>query len=266
MNQPCTVSVVIPCFNHGEFLPEAVASVLAAGRPDLEVIVVDDGSTDARTALETDHLVAQRVHVIRQENKGLAAARNTGIAAAHGIYIFPLDADDHLRSGWIDRGIEILNARSGVGVVYGDAQRFGARTGRWRVGPFSLDGLLELNFIHASALYRRTVWEQNHGYDDRIPAEEDWDFWLGALEHGWQFSYLPEVFFEYRQSAESMITRAKANKPEIDSFIAKKHAFLYRRRSIELSKERTSIKASSRNLYQLLKRNLRQRFTNENPK
>jgi glycosyltransferase involved in cell wall biosynthesis len=76
MTNSCKVSMVIPCFNHGEFLAEAVASVTGIVRDDVELIVVDDGSTDERTRRELDKLVAQGIKVVRQENKGLAVARN----------------------------------------------------------------------------------------------------------------------------------------------------------------------------------------------
>src|ERR1035437_6556084 len=109
MTKSCKVSVVMPCFNHGEFLAEAVASVTGIGRDDVELIVVDDGSRDERTRREVDKLVAQGIKVIRQENKGLAAARNAGILASQGEYIFPLDADDRMRTGWINQGIRILD-------------------------------------------------------------------------------------------------------------------------------------------------------------
>ena len=76
------VSVVIPNYNHGEFLPEAIASVASMSHGQVEVIVVDDGSTDERTRREVDNVEASGIHVIRQPNKGLAAARNAGIAAS----------------------------------------------------------------------------------------------------------------------------------------------------------------------------------------
>ena len=98
----------MPCFNHGEFVQEAVESVTRLGRDDLELIVVDDGSTDEHTRREMDAVAARGIKVIRQENKGLAAARNAGVAAAQGEYIFPLDADDRLRSGWWEQGTSIL--------------------------------------------------------------------------------------------------------------------------------------------------------------
>src|SRR5580700_8143551 len=109
------VSVVIPCFNHGEFLPEAVASVAQIGRDDVQLIVVDDGSSDERTGQELRKVMAQGINVIRQDNEGLAGARNAGILASQGKYIFPLDADDHLRAGWIEHGITILDSDPQVG-------------------------------------------------------------------------------------------------------------------------------------------------------
>ena len=111
MSKPVKVSVIMPCFNHGEFVQEAVESVTRLGRDDLELIVVDDGSTDERTRREMDALSARGINVIRQENKGLAGARNAGVLAAQGEYIFPLDADDRLRSGWLEQGTQ----HSGLG-------------------------------------------------------------------------------------------------------------------------------------------------------
>ena len=109
MGKRVKVSVIMPCFNHGEFVQEAVESVTRAGRDDLELVVVDDGSTDERTRREMDALSARGINVIRQENKGLAGARNAGVLAAQGEYIFQLDADDRLRSGWLDEGTGILD-------------------------------------------------------------------------------------------------------------------------------------------------------------
>jgi glycosyltransferase involved in cell wall biosynthesis len=249
MSQSSKVSVVIPCFNHGEFLPEAVASVTKAKRDDMELIVVDDGSTDEQTRKEIDAICRQGIHVIRQENKGLSEARNAGIAESHGEYIFPLDADDRMLPGWIDRGIKILDANPRVGVVCGDTKLFGAKTGRWPGGPFDLERLLERNYIPASALYRRSVWEQNNGYDvTMLQGFEDWDFWLSAVEHGWQFEYLPEVFFEYRKANESMLTRAIAFEQETEAFVAKKHGALYRQAWLAHATERRSIKRIFRRL------------------
>jgi glycosyltransferase involved in cell wall biosynthesis len=259
------ISVIMPCFNHGEFLAEAVASVKKIDRDDIELIVVDDGSTDELTRKEMDNLCAQGIKVIRQENKGLAGARNAGVTAAQGEYIFPLDADDRMRSGWIEAAIEILDSDPHVGVVHGDTQCFGTETGRWCGGPFDSERLLTRNYIPCSALYRRTIWEQNNGYQSGMPVQglEDWDFWLGAYERGWRFAYLPEVFFDYRRAEQSMITRMAGFEDQVDEFVAKKHGLLYRQAWLSMVNERRSIKWTVRHLGKLLRTRLKQRFNSD---
>lgn len=260
MSSP-NISVIIPCFNHGEYLPEAVASVTALKRDDAELIVVNDGSTDERTGKEMEALAAQGIQVIRQENKGLSAARNAGILASQGKYILPLDADNHLRSGLIEQGMRILDANPQVGVVYGDAEYIGARTGRWQVGAFDRDKLLEWNCIDACALYRRAVWEQNGGYDSRmVHGLEDWDFWLGALEHGWQFAYVPEVVFEYRVAQESMLTRSHVRVRQNEQFVATKHGLLYRQAWQQRGYQQESVKWACRNLARVLRSRLKKKI------
>ena len=262
MTKSCKVSVVIPCFNHGEFLPEAVASVTNINRDDIESIVVDDGSTDERTRKEIDALPPLGIRVVRQENKGLAAARNAGILVSRGKYILPLDADNHLRSGYIEHGIRILDANPPVGVVYGDAEFVGVRSGRWYVGAFNRDRLLQWNYIDACAIFRRSIWEQNGGYDSTMPVQgyEDWDFWLSALERGWQFAYVPEVLFDYRTAHDSMITRTKGFESQIEAFVAMKHSLLYRQACAQIANQQESLKWTLRNFCRLLNSRLRQRF------
>jgi glycosyltransferase involved in cell wall biosynthesis len=258
----CAISVVIPCFNHGEFLPEAVASVQNAKRDDVELIVVDDGSTDERTRKEMDALAGRGIRVLRQDNKGLAAARNAGIAASTGEYILPLDADNRVRLRFFERGKRILGSDRKVGVVYGDAQFIGERTGRWQVGPFDSGQLMRWNYIDACAIYRRKVWEQIGGYDGTMPVQgfEDWDFWLGALEYGWEFAYVPEILFDYRVAKESMITHARRFEAEIRKFATHKHGELYRRGWEQLEFEHRSVRATARNLRRLIKLRLKRKL------
>lgn len=262
MTHPVKVSVIIPCFNHGEFLPEAVASVTSIPRNDVELIVVDDGSTDERTAKEMAALAARGIRVIRQENKGLAAARNTAIRASTAPYILPLDADDRLRPGYIEHGIRILDAKPKVGVVYGDGQLFGTTNERWHVRPFNLNRMLEENQIQACAVFRRVVWDQNGGYDGTMPVQgyEDWDFWLGAAEHGWQFAYVPEILFEYRKAEESMLTRGRKSAQQVADFVAAKHTSLYRQAFLQLAFEHGSGTATLRNLQRIVKTRIKQKL------
>jgi glycosyltransferase involved in cell wall biosynthesis len=254
MSDSSKLSVVIPCFNHGGFLAEAAASVTSVKRSDIELIVVDDGSTDERTLEEVDALIAQGIRVVRQQNKGLAGARNAGILASNGEYILPLDADNRLHPAYIEHGIRILDSNPQVGVVYGDAQYIGIYEGRWRVGPFDRNRLLEANYIDACAAYRRSIWEQNRGYDGTMPVQgaEDWDFWLSTLEHGWQFAYVPEILFDYRVAEQSMLTRIRGFEQELEDFLATKHGILYRRAWLQTLQEGRSAKVTFHRLRSLL--------------
>jgi len=270
MTKSPKISVIVPCFNHGEFLPEAVASVTSMNRDDVELIVVDDGSTDERTRKEMDVLEATGIFVIRQEHKGLAAARNAGISASRGEYILPLDADNRIRPAYIEHGIRVLDANPKVGVVYGDQYRIphnGANDprrplGRASPGPLLPSRLMACNYIDACAVYRRVIWEQNGGYDATMPFQglEDWDFWLGALEHGWEFHYVPQILFDYRVSGDSMITRTYDRDAEIHAFLGNKHGRLYRDAWAELAVEHESGKATFRNLRRLIKLRIAQKL------
>jgi len=154
-----------------------------------------------------------------------------------------------------------LDSQPRLGVVYGDAECFGCLTGTWRVGPFSAEHLLRENFIHASALYRRVIWEQNGGYDGTMPVQglEDWDFWVGAFERGWQFVYIPTIFFEYRQAPGSMIVRARGYAEAVEEFVAKKHGPLYREAWLQQGNQQQSVRFVARQLGDLLKLRLKQK-------
>lgn len=212
MDRP-KVSVVITCFNLGAYLEEALASV--PQRPDVEVIVVDDGSTDPGTVRVLDGLDPQRCTMVRQSNMGLAKARNNGIRLAKGAYYIPLDADNRLRPEMVEQGIAVLDARPEVDIVYGDAQYFGERDARWTVGPFDLALMIERNRIDACAVVRRTLWERLGGYDERMPVMgyEDWDLWLRSAVAGARFHYEPIIFFDYRVRGGSMLTSTMRNRP-----------------------------------------------------
>lgn len=240
MKKPPTVSVVIPCFNHGEYLPEAVASVEATGRDDVELIVVDDGSTDECTLREMDQLAGRGVHVIRQKNLGLAAARNAGIRAARGEFILPLDSDNRIRESYVVEGARLLRESSDVGVVYGDADYFGGRVGTWSVPRFDLVQLAKGNYIDACALYRKSVWESIRGYDEKMPRMgwEDWDFWLRAAVRGWGFAHLDAIAFDYRVRPGSMIEGTNRHVEELVAYIFGKPENVAVRELRELGLER----------------------------
>jgi glycosyltransferase involved in cell wall biosynthesis len=223
------LSVVIPCYNHGQFLVDAVASVERTATERCELVIVNDGSTQPRT-LEVLNILRQAGYcIIDQANGGLAAARNSGISAARGRYILPLDADNRLSPGFIASAIRVLDAEPQIGVVYGDRLDFGARSGRAHVPGFDINALLHSNFIDACAVYRREIWQSCGGYDAEAAVLEDWDFWIAAAKAGWRFCRLSDVTFEYRVRPNSMMATAGQDRQSSSrEYIVRKHHALYR--------------------------------------
>ncbi len=209
------VSVVIPCYAQAEYLRFAVESVLLQRYQDWELVIVDDGSPDDTAEVAARLIEAQpgrAMRLIRQQNAGLAAARNAGIAAARGGYILPLDSDDALDADYLARTVAILEGNPEVSIVCTNAALFGAEQGIWVTEPeLPLPQLLAFNRFNYCSLYRREVWEAVGGYQPAMTVGyEDWDFWIGAKEHGFRALHLPEPLFFYRTKAESMLTKAKA--------------------------------------------------------
>ncbi|WP_254566307.1 glycosyltransferase [Oscillatoria sp. HE19RPO] len=226
------VSVIIPCYNQGEFVLEAIASVESCQDPVYEILIVNDGSTSPVTQKVLNYLQEKGYQVINQSNQGLAAARNTGIKKAQGRYILPLDADNKIKPAYITEAVEILDEQPEVGVVYGNAELFGEKTGIVEVPDFDINRLVAGNYIDACAVFRRTVWQDCGGYDSQIPQKlgyEDWDFWLGVAEKGWQFHHVSEVMYEYRFRANSMVSACNIpeNRRELFRYICSKHIGLY---------------------------------------
>ncbi len=204
------VSIVIPCYNHGAMLREALASIEQVRNENLlEVIIVDDGSSDAETIRILKEAAQAGYCAMAQSNRGSGAARNTGIRLAKGEFILPLDSDNQLRDIYFNEGVSVLRRNSSVGVVYTDAEYFGERSGRWYVSDFNLLSLIRMNFIDTCALYRKELWEEVGGYDEHKPLSgwEDWDFWLRAAAHGGTFVHLSKIGFDYRVRADSQLVQ-----------------------------------------------------------
>jgi glycosyltransferase involved in cell wall biosynthesis len=221
-----TVSVVIPCFDLGRYLPAAVASVRAQTREAAELVIVDDGSTDPRTLDELERCRAEGVWVLRTSNQGASAARNHGIAAASSDYVVCLDADDELRPAFLERTTEALERSPGAAVAATHVEFFGASTGSWRPGGHSVVAMLARNCIPSASLFRRACWEEVGGYGD-LPACQDWDFFLSMVERGWTWVVVPETLYRYRQRNGSLSAHREANRRAIVAQLLERHRRTY---------------------------------------
>jgi len=202
------VSVVIPCFDAGQYLDEAVQSALEQTWADLEVIIVDDGSTDANTLRLLETANWPRTRIFHQSNAGPSAARNRAIGEAHGEYILPLDADDTIEPTYVEKAIAVLDSHPEVGCVYCKAMKFGAESGPWDLPPYRLEELAIDNVIFVTALFRKADWRTIGGFDERLRhGVEDYDFWVKMVASGKSVVQLDEFLFNYRVQEKSRTTR-----------------------------------------------------------
>ena len=200
------VSVVIPCFNYGHLVADAIQSALEQTFPDLEIIVVEGGSSSdesrAKLAEATRRLASPRLRVIWQDRPYRAGAnRNTGISHARGKYICCLDADDRLAPTYIEKAVFVLD--QGYDVVSPALRFFGKRSDVWTPHEKpTLDMLLEGNQVVTCALFRKALWKKAGGYRDSNPAtghlHEDWLFWVRLAALGARFLNIREPLFHYR--------------------------------------------------------------------
>ena len=202
-----TVGVVITTYNHAHFLDDALASVRNQTRAADAVVVVDDGSSDHPEA------VAARfptVRVIRQPNRGLAAARNAGMAALDTAYVIFLDADDRLEPSAIEAGLACFMRVPDSGFVYGghryidaDGQQIGERFEPPGEQPYLQ--LLRGNFVamHGTVMYRRELLLAEGGFDERLRRCEDYDVFL-RMARRYPMTGYPDLVAAYRLHGENM--------------------------------------------------------------
>lgn len=199
------VSVVIPAYNAEIFLADAVQSVLQQTWRDLEVVIVNDGSTDSTLALaERFRAGDSRVRVVDKSNGGLSSARNAGIAESSGDLICFLDADDVLLPDKLERQVRFLDDFPGCDLVYSDYYiGDGELTPIWlesvRPGLLRMDQwlLYRNRFAPMSPLLRARLVAAIGEFDQTLRAAEDWDYWIRAAQLG-RFSYLPGAVAVYR--------------------------------------------------------------------
>ena len=193
------ISVVIPCYNHGEFLLETLDSVQAQTCTDYEVIIVNDGSTDPLTIKLLQMLDQPKTKVVHIVNKGVSAARNLAITDAQGDYILTLDADDNIAPTYLEKAVAVLDLRSDVGVVFGERLMFGEREGCFPLPAYDPQRILVENLIYPAAVFRKVDWQNVGGYNEAMRRGwEDWDFWIALSRLNKVVVKLPEILFFYR--------------------------------------------------------------------
>ena len=227
------MSVIIPCFNYGKYIEEAVDSVLAQTWMDLEIIIVDDGSTDAHTRDVLSRLDRPKTRIIYQQNKKLPAARNNGIKTAAGKYICCLDADDILAPSYLEKCIVKMEYEH-LDVCYSNLKMFGDDDAVWRTSDrFLVKTLMRANAATVASVFRRSVWEAVGGYNEHmVMGYEDWDFWLKLCEAGARGAKIDEDLFLYRKHGVSMIDESQKKHDIVFGMLKENHGMLFSDRSL----------------------------------
>ncbi len=233
------ISVIIPCYNQGRYLYEALESVVKQTYQNFEVIIVNDGSTDNTQEVAEEFI---RIHpqyqikLIAQANSGQPAIpRNRGISEAKGEYILPLDADDMIAPTMLEECLNLLETNTSVAIAYSDRQDFGESTQLICAGNYDFSKLIHANHISYCALYRKTVWENIGGYRTNVKGCEDWDFWIAAGIRGYFGYRIPKPLFKYRNNHTGLYQEVVRNYKKIFAQIIINNREAYKREEFSVS-------------------------------
>ncbi len=215
---PPLVSIIIPCHNQGRYLAEAVSSSLDQTYRNVEILVVDDGSTDDTARVMEDFVTDSRVRFFRQPNQGPSVARNNGVANSRGEFLNFLDADDTIAPRKVERQVPVLIADSGLGFAYCDITHIdeegtiveerkasSVANGRTQLSGDIFDQLFAGGYFPPhSPLVRRSAFDRVGGFDPALRGCCDWDLWLRLAAQGFTAHYLDERLASYRLHSAAM--------------------------------------------------------------
>lgn len=236
MNKPPLISVVIPCYNDGRYLPESIGWLRKQTLQDFEIIIVNDGSTDPGTLEVLQELEQQGIRVLHKENGRMSSARNHGVMHAKGTFIAALDADDYFHPSFFQKAIAILDTQPQTAVVTSYIQLFGefSKVARPRGGN-------EYNFLFsnqcpACAMVRKSCWDAVGGYDEAMKnGYEDWEFYIRITQRKWTIHVIREKLFFYRQTKKSTHKNfTLPNRAALVDYIVEKHKDWYLEKLKEL--------------------------------
>jgi glycosyltransferase involved in cell wall biosynthesis len=226
------VAVIVPCYDLGRYLDEAIESVRAQSFRDVELVIVDDGSTEPETCAKLAAHEAAATRVVRSPNRGLPAAKNLGLAETKAPYVCLLDADDRLLTTMLQKSVAALDADPSLAFVSHWVRHFGDESRDWTPSDCGFPALLDLNTLNGAALVRRSALDAVGGFDESMREGcEDWEAWIRLVERGFRGDILREVLYEYRRRPGSMsrVMVQGDRQPRIYRQIVEKHAATFGR-------------------------------------
>lgn len=200
------VSIIMPCYNQGKYVREAIESVLHQTYKNIEIVCVNDASLDNSNDIIQNILSELNpdnfIYINHKENKGIITTRNEAIEIATGEYILPLDADDTIEPTYVEKAVNILDENPDVGIVYCWVNNFwkdsNSQISKWE--DFDISKELFLNSIVNTSMYRKSDFLLVGGYKSYMnKGWEDWDLWLSIIKKGFKAHLIKEVLFNYRR-------------------------------------------------------------------
>jgi len=214
------ISVIIPCYNQGEYIDNAVASVLDQTFQDFEIIIVNDGSTDEVTARKLNESIWPKTRIIHTVNKGLSAARNLGIRLANGEFIQLLDADDTISPAKFEKQTGLFSQDSNLDVCFSDYLIYDTDLksylnhlsskfpGDLPIEDFLFKWERGWNIPIHCALFKRNVWATDAPFNEKLRAKEDWLMWCELAVKNINFRYIDEQYAVYRYHHNNMTKKS----------------------------------------------------------
>lgn len=227
-------------FNYGDYILRALASVRAQTFPAWELVVVDDGSTDSSRRIcqgFADKNPQLDISLLFTRNGGVSRARNLGIAVARGRYVSCLDADDYLAPTALAKLYDVFEKDPQVDVVRPFLQCFGASSQVWDFAGRDFTTSASANPAPYCSMFTRKAWQRVGGYDETMPAHEDWDFWFSLGEIGCRMATVPELLHHYRTSRDGLSSRNSHRDLELRARIVIRHPAAYNEATREFAEK-----------------------------
>jgi glycosyltransferase involved in cell wall biosynthesis len=215
MNTTAKVTIIIPCYNNASTIVQTLNSVMQQDYESIEIIIVNDGSSDNTDAVINEYMKLNKKYsivFINQKNGGPSKARNTGADKANSPYLIFLDADDLLLPSFVSKCMVKIESDPDLNIIYTKGNYFGARSGEWNLPVFSIPVFIEANCIPVTALIRKKIFEKVGGFDEKLNYTEDWELWIKIIkEFGGVFRIDESLFLYRKRSDKSSLTDNSKN-------------------------------------------------------
>lgn len=225
-NKQPLVSIIIPIYNYGVQFEKTLQSVFDSTYKNIEIIIVNDGSTDKYVKMKLDSIKNHpNIKIISQDNQGPSSARNNGVSHSSGEYILPLDADDTIYPDYIQSCVNILRNNKTISPVYCDTHHIGQIQGIERRPEWSLERLKHGPFIVNCSMFHKEAFDICNGYDESLKGWEDYDLWIRMGINGYSGKRIPKPLFIYfhHESDGTVSTEANNNQQELYNKIMNKN-------------------------------------------